>query len=250
MITTETVRNRIFALAEDAYKRFSSSLIPGEETIIGVRIPVLRQYAKELYRGWRQGARDASDSASAGIDDLLKIIGDEYCEEIMLQGMIIGMQKGIDADVLFRQIDAFVPKIRNWAVCDTFCAGLKEVKKHPGKTWDFLQKYLSAHEEYHIRFGLVMLLDYYIDEAYLQDIFRWTERITHESYYVKMAAAWLLSMCFVKYYDETKAFMQSCTLDEFTYRKALQKTRESLRITAEQKAELKDMQRSGRRKSK
>ncbi len=234
-ITRDSIRQHIFSLKDDKYREFHRGLVPGEDTMIGVRVPVLRQYAKELYREY-----DGSGGS------LIELIGDDYYEEIMLQGMIIGLQKKIGMDKLFRQIDGFVPKIKNWAVCDVFCAGLKQVKKYPEETYEFLQKYLSSQQEYFIRFGLVMLLDYYVNEEYLAGVLKTTEKITHEGYYVKMAAAWLISVCFVKFYDETKAFMKGCSLDDFTYNKALQKARESLRITTEQKDELKGMKRTGR----
>lgn len=234
-ITRDSIRQHIFFLKDEKYREFHGGLVPGEDTMIGVRVPVLRQYAKELYREY--------DGPGGS---LIELIGDDYYEEIMLQGMIIGLQKKIGMDELFRQIDGFVPKIRNWAVCDVFCAGLKQVKKYPQETYEFLRKYLGSQQEYFIRFGLVMLLDNYINEEYLDRVLKTTEEITHEGYYVKMAAAWLISICFVKFYDETKEFMKGCSLDDFTYNKALQKARESLRITTEQKDELKGMKRTGR----
>ena len=232
-INRESIREHIFSLRDEKYKDFHSALVPGEETIIGVRVPVLRKYAKELYGEYGGEA-----------EELIDIIGDDYYEEIMMQGMIIGLQKKISIDQLFAQIDSFVPKIKNWAVCDVFCAGLKQVKKYPQETYEFLQKYLDSSEEFYIRFGLVMLLDYYVDEAHLTEVLKKTEAISHEGFYVKMAAAWLISVCFVKFYDETLSFMQSCRLDDFTYNKALQNARERLRITTEQKDELKKMKRA------
>ena len=232
-INRENIREHIFSLKDSKYREFHSSLVPGEETIIGVRVPVLRKYAKELYSAYKGAAQE-----------LIELIGDDYYEEIMLQGMIIGLQRKIDPDMLFRQIDDFVPKIKNWAVCDIFCGGLKEVRKYPEKTYGFLQKYLDSTEEYHIRFGVVMLLQYYINEEYLHRILERAESISHEGYYVRMAVAWLISICFVKFYDETLEFMKKSSLDDFTYNKAIQKARESLRITTEQKEQLKKMKRS------
>ena len=136
-INRESIREHIFSLRDEKYKDFHSALVPGEETIVGVRVPVLRKYAKELYGEYGGEA-----------EELIDIIGDDYYEEIMLQGMIIGLQKKISIDRLFAQIDSFVPKIKNWAVCDVFCAGLKQVKKYPQETYEFLQKYLDSSEEF------------------------------------------------------------------------------------------------------
>ena len=90
----------------------------------------------------------------------------EYFEEIMLQGMVIGYVK-TDIDEILRYVADFVPKIDNWSVCDSFCTGLKFTKTNMEKVWDFLQPYLVSTEEYEIRFGVVMLLDFYLEEAYI-----------------------------------------------------------------------------------
>lgn len=238
-ITGNDIRAHIFSLRDSSYKEFHSKLVPGEESIIGVRVPVLRQYARRLCSQYGDDFRT-----------LIGIIGNDYYEEIMLQGMIIGLQKKINSEELFDSIEAFVPKIKNWAVCDVFCAGLKQVRRYPQKTYEFLQRYLDSDEEYHIRFGLVMLLDYFVSEEYLHRIFSRVQDISHEGYYVKMAAAWLLSICLIKFYPQTLEFMKECRLDDFTYNKALQKARESLRITKEQKAQLQTMKRIKPKKEK
>ena len=235
MITEETVREHIFSLKDEKYKEFHGSLVPGEETIIGVRVPVLRQYARELYREWE------GDTA-----ELIAGIGDDFYEEIMLQGMIIGLVKRPELQGLQQQIDEYVPKISNWAICDVFCAGLKATVRHMTEMYVYLQKFLESDDEYAVRFGVVMLLDYYVNEEYLDKLFYHADRIKHDGYYVKMAVAWMLSVCFVKFYDETKAYMKDSVLDDFTYNKALQKARESYRITPEQKSELNVMKRKGK----
>lgn len=274
-MTTESIRKDIFSLADEKYRQFHSKLVPGEDTIIGVRVPVLRKYAGELYSSWKS-AGAALEPASGFAEGLIELIGDEYYEEIMLQGMIIGMQKvqpqnrknshkksavalnteqrAISIEKLYYQIEAFVPKINNWAVCDVFCAGLKQVRKYPKETYDFLQKFIYSDKEYDIRFGIVMLLDYYVQADYLERIFEICDKVSktekdreagenYNGYYVKMAVAWLISICFVKYCDETRAYMSSCSLDDWTYNKAIQKARESRRITEVQKEELQGMKR-------
>ncbi len=228
----EIICEDLQSLSDPKYREFQGGLIPGENRLLGVRIPVLRQYAGEIYAKCGKQA-----------DTLLQEIGDNYYETIVLQGMIIGMQKKIPREKLFAQIESFVPKIRNWGICDTFCAGLKEVRRYPDETWDFLQKYLRSDKEFEIRFAIVMMLDYYINEKYLERLFKASESVHHDGYYVKMAVAWLLSICFVKFYDETLMFMKKAELDDFTYNKALQKARESRRISKEQKEKLQAMKR-------
>ena len=121
-----TIRNRLFELAEEDYRKFSSSLIPGEDKLLGVRLPHLRELAKEIVRGdWREYLNNAQD---------------EYYEEIMLQGLVIGYAKAPPEEIL-KYIACFIPKISNWGVCDSFCTGLKLAKKAPLK-WSGI---LSSH---------------------------------------------------------------------------------------------------------
>ncbi|MFW5647387.1 MAG: DNA alkylation repair protein, partial [Acetivibrio ethanolgignens] len=104
--------------------------------------------------------------------------------------------------------------------------------------------YLESDREYFIRFGVVMLLDYYVDGEYLEKLYAVFDSIHHEGYYVKMAVAWALSVCYVKFPKETRRYLENNkALDDFTYNKAIQKTCESYRVEPEEKERLKTMKR-------
>lgn len=224
----EKIKQKLFELSDCKYKEFHSGLCPKTDNIIGVRVPILRNYAKELFdeKTWQQ---------------TIKQIDDEYYEEIMLQGMIIGQAKKADIEIIIEEIKKYVPKIDNWALCDVFCAGLKVTKKHKKEIWKLINDYLSSNKEFEIRFAIVMILDYYITEEYLEQDFEIFESIKNDAYYVKMAIAWAISICFIKYYDKTYEFMKNAKLDKWTYNKAIQKAIESYRITNEQKEDLRKM---------
>ncbi len=221
------IKEELFKLADEKYKQFHSGLCPGTTNIIGVRVPVLRHYAKQLAREYN-------------IQELLSKIDIQYYEEVMLQGMLIGLMKD-DFINIEQQIKKFVPKINNWAICDVFCASLKVTKNYKKEMWELIQEYLKSTKEFDIRFAVVMILDYYIDKQYLEDDFKIFKSIKNEGYYVKMAVAWAISLCLVKFYEETISYLKEVELDEFTYNKALQKAIESYRITDEQKKELRKM---------
>ena len=223
----QKIKEKLFELADQKYKEFHSGLCPRTNNIIGVRVPILRNYAKELVKEHE-------------IKELLKQIDNQYYEEIMLQGMLIGLAKE-DMKTIQKQIEEFVPKIDNWAICDTFCAGLKMTKKHKEEMWGFIQNYLKSDKEFEIRFGVVMILDYYIEENYLEKDFKIFDSITSQDYYAQMAVAWALSICLIKFYDETMKYLEIADLDKFTYNKALQKAIESYRITDKQKNALRSM---------
>ncbi len=157
----------------------------------------------------------------------------------MLYGMVIGCMKE-KPEALFPYIERYVARIDNWSLCDSFCAGLKQTKKQPELMWDFLQPYLQSDKEFDLRFGVVMLMDFYVTPEYIEKLLRIFDSIHHEGYYVKMAVAWALSVCLVKQWDKSFAYMSSPEnhLDEFTYSKTVQKCRESFRLTMEQKESL------------
>ena len=214
-------------LADSHYKEFQTKLCPGTENILGVRVPVLRKYAKELAK-------------ENEIQELINQINNQYYEEIMLQGMLIGLEKK-DIKIVEKQIEEFVPKIDNWAVCDVFCSGLKITKKYKSEMWKFIQKYKKSQKEFENRFFVVMMLSFYIEDEYLQEDLKILEEIENKSYYVQMAVAWAISICLIKFYDKTLAYLKQANLDKFTYNKALQKAIESYRITEEQKQLLREM---------
>lgn len=206
------IREKIDALAEPQYQTFTSKLLPGVSNIVGVRLPNLRKIAKEVAKGdWRTYLNNAVD---------------EYYEEIMLQGMVIGYVKS-PLQELIPFIERFVHKIDNWSVCDSFCSGLKVTKIHKEEMWHFLQSYFQKQGEFEVRFGVVMLLNYYLDEAYIEPVCKIFDDIRHDGYYVKMAVAWAISIYYIRFQKAMESYLKSNKLDDFTFQKALQKICES-----------------------
>lgn len=214
------IKEELYAAAEPAYREFCCKLTPGASNILGVRAPHLRKMAKELAKGdWRQ---------------YLALATTDTYEETMLQGMVIGAVKGVPADIL-PLVTSFVPKIDNWAVCDTFCCGLRLAKKYPAEFWDFLQPYLRDTRPYHLRFGVVCSLAHFIDEDHIEQVLTQLVAIRHEEYYVRMAVAWAVSVCYIKFPSQTLPLLEDAALDHFTHNKSIQKIIESRRVDAEAK---------------
>ncbi len=228
MIEFETIREQLLELAEEDYRKFSSTLLPNVDNILGVRLPKLRKISKQIVKGdWRS---------------YLKATESEYFEEVMLRGMVIGYGKA-DIEESLSYVAEFVPKIDNWSVCDSFCNGLKFTNDNKSRVWNFLQYYIDSEEEYDIRFSVVMLLNYFIEEDYIDKVFLLLDRIRHEGYYAKMAIAWAISICYVKFPETTMKYLKNNTLDDFTYNKALQKITESFRVNQETKTSIRNMKR-------
>jgi len=216
------------SMADEKYKQFHQKLVPNVDNLIGVQVPKIKSLAKEIAKGDYKG--------------FLSYNSTDYYEEIMLRGLVIGYIKA-DIEEVIEYIKGFVPQIDNWGVCDSFCANLKITLKNKERMLELINYYLKSDKEFELRFAIVMLLDFYIDKENLSYLFNVFNSIHHDGYYVKMAVAWAISICYIKYKDETMKFILDNDLDDFTYNKAIQKIIESTRISKEEKIELKKLKR-------
>lgn len=229
MMDNTEIHKQLLDLAEPEFQRFSSALLPGVENLLGVRLPVLRKMAKQLAKeDWRAYLQQAAE---------------ESFEEVMLQGMVIGYMQA-DADEWLEQIARFLPKINNWSVCDSFCSGLKQTRKHSEQMWTFVLSRLTDAEEFTVRFGVVMLLYYYIDDAHIRQVLALLEQVEHPGYYVRMAVAWAVSICYVKFPEQTEGFLLKNRLEDFTFNKSIQKIIESRCVSQQTKDRLRRLKRS------
>lgn len=226
MNTYQNIHKKLQAYSENKYKNFSASLLPQNTNLLGVRLPILRKLAKEITKlDWQNYLNENTN----------------IFEEKLIQAFIIGLIAQNENDI--KLIEKFVPKIDNWSICDSFCCSLKFTNIHKKAVWDFIQKYLNSEKEYEIRFGLVMILNYYIETEYLQRIFDILNKFKNKNYYAQMAAAWLLSMCYVKFPQATTEYIQISKLDRFTYNKSLQKIVESNKVDQTTKDYIKTLKR-------
>lgn len=224
----ENIRKKLFELQDLEYQKFHSGLCPNVDNIIGVRIPELRKIAKQI--------------ANENSKEFLENVKTDYYEEKMLYGLVIGYMKcSLEERLLY--LDKFVPMIDNWAICDSCITTYKFTKKYKSEIWEYIQKYLKSEKEFEIRFGVIMLMDYYLTDEYIENILQIYNEIKYDGYYVKMAVAWAISTCYVKFPEETMKLLKDNELDDFTYNKALQKMIESYRVDKETKNEIRKMKR-------
>ena len=198
------IREELFEKQDLKYKKFHSSLCPNVDKIIGVRVPELRKMAKEI--------------SLKEHEQFLTQSHDEYYEELVLQGLVIGYAK-ISIEKTLEYLKIFVPKINSWAVCDTTCSNLKITKRYMKEMWEFLEQYISSKNEYEIRFALVMYLNYYLTDEYIDLILQKIDKITNKEYYVQMAIAWLISFAYIKQKEKTEKYLLKNNLDKFTKNK-------------------------------
>ncbi len=217
----------IKTFADDKYREFNLKLIPGENEAIGIRSPKMKEIAKEILKGDYLG--------------FIKVSGNRFIEEVTIRSFVIGGIKNVEES--FGETRKFIPFIRNWAICDSFCAALKIVKKQPERFMELIKECLESDEEYTKRFALVMLMDYFIDEEHIDFVLDVYENTKSDKYYVNMATAWGLSVCFVKFPEKTIRVFERGGLDRFTHNKAIQKICESFRVSDEDKKFLKKIKR-------
>ena len=219
----EDIRKKLFELQDVKYKEFHSGLCPNVDKIIGVRVPQLKELAKQIVK--------------EDYKEFLIHVKDEYYEELALHGLVIGYAK-MSIEDTFDYLKKFVPKINSWAVCDVTCANLKITKKYRKEMWEFLETYIHSNKEYEIRFAVVMYLNYYLDDEYIAEILKRIDKVENKEYYVQMAIAWLISIAYIKQKDKTIKYLEKNHLDKFTQNKAIQKIRESYRVPKEEKEDL------------
>lgn len=229
MWTTEKYQEfvkELYSMQDIKYQEFSKNII-FDNTIIGIRTPILKKIAKDISKG--------------DYNSFLKLSTNNTYEEKMIYGFVVSNIK--DFNIFTKNVDNFKYKINNWALCDMFCAASRIVIHNKEAMYQYILDNLSTTNMWIKRMCFVFLLDYYIEPEYLDRIFELCDTYNSLDYYVQMSIAWLISICYIKYSKETKKYLQNCKLDDFTYNKAIQKTIESRRITNEEKEKLRKMKR-------
>ena len=219
----ERIRTELFALRDMAYRDFQAALIPtiDRESVIGVRMPVLRRYAKQL--------RKEPERCAA----FLAALPHRYYDENMLHALLLSAAEGPFEEIL-PQIERFLPYLDNWAVCDGFSPAV--FSREPERTYACCLKWLDSAAPYTVRFSVVTLLKSFVRERFAPAVLDRLAALRTDEYYINMAVAWYLSEALVYHYEAVLPCLTQRAFDPWVHNKAIQKARESFRITPEQKA--------------
>ena len=214
------LQQQLFALQDKTYREFHSKLMPDtdKETVIGIRIPVLRKFAREFAR--RPEARE-----------FLQQLPHQYYEENNLHMMLIIAEK--DYEKCLAEVERFVPYIDNWATCDM--PAPKCFAKHKQELLPKVEEWIASEETYTIRYGIDLLMALYLDEDFRPEYLELAASVTSEEYYVKMVIAWYFATALAKQWDSTIPYIEQRRLSDWVHRKTIQKAVESYRITKVQK---------------
>lgn len=222
------ITEELFALQDASYADFQAKLTPNipRELFIGVRVPVARKLAKKLSQ---------KPEAASFLSDLPHT----YYDENILHSLLLSEMKDYDACVA--AVDAFLPYVDNWAVCDILSP--KIFKKHKTALLEKIKEWSASKKTYTCRFGIEMLLSHFLDEDFKPAYLEIPASVHREEYYVRMMTAWFSATALAKQWDATIEYLEDCRLDPWTHNKTIHNARESGRITPKQKEYLKTLKR-------
>lgn len=223
---TERIREELFSMQDLSYREFHSRLMPDVEkdTVIGIRVPVLRKYVKEL-------AKDPE------IGGFLEDLPHRYYEENNVHGFLIQQMK--EYGQCMEELEKFLPYINNWATCDM--TSPKVFKKHKEELLEAVRRWIVSDHVYTVRYGIGMLMQHYLDEDFREEYPQMVSEIRSEEYYVNMMIAWYFATALAKQYETILPYIEKQKLNVWTHNKTIQKACESYRITPEQKAYLRTL---------
>lgn len=230
----ELLRDRLKTLSDEAYKEFNDRILnaPSMPTL-GIRILKLRELAKEA----------AKEPEGGWLDEMLRDHGScVYQEEHMLFGMASGYRKA-SREEHAAMLDIWVPGVLSWADCDCSTSTYKWMEKDPEFWFSYLEKWLNSSREFELRFGVIALMDHFLNDRYIDEVLRRYADIRSEDYYVRMGIAWGVATAYVKYPEKVLGLLKEKKLDIWTHNKAIQKCRESRRVSAQDKEMLNALKR-------
>ena len=220
------IKEKLLALQDISYADFQAKLTPNirRDLFIGVRVPELRKLAKRI-------AEEPETSK------FLKNLPHKYYDENMLHGILISEMKNYEACI--EAVDIFLPYVDNWAVCDIMSP--KIFKKNKEALLEKIKEWSSSEKTYTCRFGIEMLMSHFLDDDFKPKYLEIPLSVNSEEYYVQMMIAWFFATALAKEWDATIKYIEDQRLNTWTHNKAIQKARESRRITPKQKEYLKSL---------
>ena len=221
-----SLQNKLFALQDLEYKKFHSKLMPTvcEDKIIGIRIPVLRKFAKDFSK---------TEDAEIFIGNLPHT----YYEENNLHAFVLEAEKNFDKAVILTE--KFLPYVDNWATCDMFFP--KVFAKNKSVMLGYAKKWIKSEHTYTIRYGVGIMMKLFLDSDFKEEYLENISSVKSEEYYVKMMIAWYFATALAKQYESAIKYIEDKKLDTWIHNKTIQKALESYRVPKDTKDYLKTL---------
>jgi len=218
-----SIVEKMKSIADLKYKKFNENLIGKNSPIIGVKIPELRKMTKNIIK-------------SNQVNDFFNEYDGVYFEEKLIKGLLLASNE----DLFNKYVNEYLKELDSWCLVDTFCNSCKFINNKKEKYWDFIKKLISSNEEFIIRCGYVLIINYYINDSYIDEIIELLVK-KFDFYYVNMAIAWCISEAYVLYPLKMESLLKRKILCDFVQNKAIDKINDSFRVERESKVRLRDL---------
>ena len=214
---------KMLDIADVKYKKFNENVVRGNSPIIGIRIPDLRKFAKEII-------------SKNKVNKFFKEYEGIYFEEKLIKGLIISSNE----EYFNKYVDEYLNELDSWCLIDTFCNSCKFINCNKEKYWGFVKNLINKQEEFIVRTGYVLILNYYLIDSYIDEIIELFCK-NFDYYYVNMAIAWCICETYIKYPKKIEDLLNKKILCEFVQNKAIDKINDSYRVDRECKVRLRDL---------
>lgn len=217
------VVKELFELAEENYKRFNENVVRGNSPIIGVRIPTLRKIANKIIKEKR-------------VSEFLENYEGKYFEEKLIKGVIIA-----SSEEYFKKYgNDYNKELDSWCLVDTYSNSLKFIGRKQDKYWDLVKELLNSKEEFIVRLGYVLMLNYYLTDKYIDEVIVLCKK-EYDEYYINMAIAWLISEAYINYPKKITNLLKLRELSDFVHEKSIDKINDSFRVSNSEKRRLREL---------
>lgn len=208
-------------LSDLKYKDFNKKIINTKLEIIGIRLPIIKKIVKEI--------------SKTNIEEYFKLVENNYYEEIMMYGLMLSK-----SDLLDKYFIDFIDRIDNWAICDSFVSSLKIINKKQGKYWIYTNSLIDLNNEFRTRVAIVIMLNYYLNDDYIDRVLYVVSNIKTDYYYINMAISWLISVAIVNYPDKVIELLKTKQLSKIVQNKTISKIQDSRLVNKELKERVKE----------
>ena len=205
--------NFLLSLQDLKYKEFHSGLTTTNYEIIGIRVPLLKTIAKKILK--------------TDVEKFFSLVSNKYYDEVFIEGIVLA---SCSEEIVDKYLVSFIKKIDNWAICDSFCSSFKLAKKKQGKYWIYFTGLIDFTKEFQTRVSLVILMNYYLNDNYIDRVLKIVSSIKSDYYYINMAISWLLSVAIIDYKDKVIELLESKSLSKFIQNKTISKISDSYRV--------------------
>lgn len=221
------VIEELLSLKDNKYLSFSKKLIFTNYEMIGIRTPYLRKLATRI----------SKDNPYNYLDNLKR----KYHEEILLEGFIIGKLENYNE--FLHYFNNFIIYIDNWAICDMSISSMKIISKNKKLVLEEVKKYLSSDNEFIVRIAVIILMNYYLTDEYIDTVIELISKVDLDKYYVNMSISWLLSITYIKYQEKTYNLLKQDIFSKTIVNMTIQKIRDSKRVSDSDKEKITKLKR-------